>query len=398
MLNRRQLLIGAAATPVLLSAGVGVRAQTEKRIKLGAFGPETGPNAISYASIQGSSAYLKMVNDAGGIEGYTFDYIVVDDQTNPALTVSAARRLVEQEQVFALVNSIGTASNLAVKNYLESKKIPNVGLAVSTRAAGPYNYIVSPDYTNEGAFQAKFAIEKLATDGKLAIIYQNDDIGKAYLKGAEYIAKQTGGVELIAVPFQPSTIDFTPAVATAQKSGASVVIMSGTPNFFAPVVKAAEGIAFRPQWLAASYHASPTVLRELSGEQTKNMHFVTYTAIPGTPDSAEMEAALKKYYPDSKASFLTTLGWSGASVFGEAFRRMVKAGHEPSQEALVASLNEFVGYTNSIIRNISYKAGPGIENPHIPRPHEAVMKWTGEGFELVSDFSEVPKVPGQPGQ
>lgn len=396
-MNRRRLLQGAVAVVAITGTAKFGFAQ-EKRIKIGAFGPETGPNAVSYTSLQGTSAYFKAVNDAGGIGGYMFDFIIVDDQYNPALTVSAARRLVEQEEVLALVNPIGTGPVMAVKNYLESSEVPSVGLAVSTRAAGPYNFLLSPDYTNEGAFQAQFAIKDLVKDGKLAIIYQNDDIGKAYLKGAEYVVKEAGNVELVPVPFQQSTIDFTPAVGIAQQSGATTVIMSGTPNFFAPIIKAAEGLSFRPQWVAASYHGSPAVLKQLPAEQTANMHFVTYTSVPGTPDVAEIEEALKKYYPEASVASLTTLGWAAATIFGEAFKRMVEGGKEPSRAALTETLNQMEAYSNNIIRNITYKEGPDISSPHIPRPHEAVMKWNGTGFDLVSQFSEVPKVPGQPGQ
>jgi hypothetical protein len=111
-----------------------------------------------------------------------------------------------------------------------------------------------------------------------------------------------------------------------------------------------------------------------------------------------METALAKYYPDSKASSLTTLGWASGTIFGEAFGRMIKSGQTPTREALTDTLNNFVGYSNKTIRNITYKAAPGIESPHIPRPDEAIMKWNGNGFDLVTDFSEAPKVPGQPGQ
>lgn len=396
--GRRHLLAACTAGLATALAGVPAFAQRGRRIKVGAFGPETGPNAVSYQSLQGTAAYFKALNDAGGIRGYTFDYLILDDQYNPALTVGAARRLVEQEEVLALVNPIGTGPILAVKDYLESKRVPSVGIFASTRAAGPYNYLIAPDYTNEGAFQALYGAKNLVKNGKLGIIYQNDDIGKAYLKGAEYIASQTKGLELVAVPFQQGTLDFTPAVGIAQRGGAQTLIMSGTPNNFAPIIKAAESLSYRPQWIAAGYHGSPQVLKQLPPEQTANMVFVTSLAIPGTPDVAEVEAAMKKHYPGTGVASLTVMGWGAGTVFGEAFRRMVEAGNEPSREALTRALNGIKGFSNSVIRNIAYADGPGITSPHIPRPHEAMIRWKGDGFEMVGPFAEVPKVPGQPGQ
>jgi branched-chain amino acid transport system substrate-binding protein len=394
-MHRRDVLIGGGAA--VLVTGFPARAQT-KTIKVGAFGPETGPNAVTSVSLQGTAAYFKAMNDAGGIGGYTFDYVVIDDQYNPALTVNAARRLVEQEKVLALVNPIGTGPVLAVKDYLESKKVPSVGLTTAPSTAGPYHYLVGQDFVNEGAFQAQFAAKNLIKSGKLGIIYLNSDIGKSYLKGVEYFVSQSQGLELTQVPYQPNTLDFTPAVALLHSGGAETVIFSGSPNYFAPIIKAAEQLFYRPSWIGVSYHGSPDVLRQLPSEQTAGMHFVTYTAVPGTTDVADLEAALKKYYPETDVTSLTAQGWTGGTIFGEGFKRMVESGKEPSREALTEALNTFSAFSNSMIRNITYTEGPGIKSSHLPRPYEAVMEWKNDRLSIVVPFGEVAKVPGQPGQ
>jgi len=393
------------AYAALLAATLGslcgvTNAQTAgKVIKLGTFAPETGANSGAYPIAQATSAFFKALNAAGGINGYTFDYVIMDDQYNPALTVSAVRKLVEQDEIFAIVDGVGTGPTLAVKPYLEAHKMPNIAPSTgAAAAAGPHTYLMEQDFTNEGAYQARYAAQQLTKNGKLAVLYQNDDVGKTYLKGVQYEAHQNSKIELTAIPFQLGTLDLTPAVSRAKQSGADVVIISATPQDFAPIIKAADALAYTPKWLSLNSAASSDILKQLPPTQTQNMYFSVWTALPGTPDVQEMNAALAKYYPSVRPSALTIQGWIPGTIFAEAFRRMTDGGKPPTREGLMAALDSFKGYSNSYIRNITYAPTPGIESPHLPRPHEAITKWGDGKLQLVTPFQEVPKVAGQPGQ
>jgi branched-chain amino acid transport system substrate-binding protein len=372
--------------------------QSSKVIKIGAFAPQTGPNAITYAVVQGSAALIKTVNDGGGINGYTFDYIILDDQFNPALTVSAARRLVEQEEVLTLVSPIGTPGVAAVKSYLANHKVACVGAGVADAVAGPYVYLVSPSYSTEGAFEARYACDHLVKNGKLGALYQNDEIGKAFLKGVNYTLSLTKDIELVAVPFQNGTLDFTPALALMQRSGTETVISSTFPGNFPPVIKAAESLSCRPTWVTNAFNANPDILRQLPAEQVKNIYFLSYTSLPGTPDVAELDRAFAKYYPALPTSSLSIVGWSAASIFVEAFRRITEGGKEPTRDSLSEALNGLKGFSNNFIRNITYVPGADIEKPTIPRPLEAFAKFTDDKLSFVTPFTETSKVPGELGQ
>jgi ABC-type branched-subunit amino acid transport system substrate-binding protein len=397
-LDRRQVLIGSGAAalsalPVVRSGHAQARV-----IKIGGWGPQTGPNSSSFPIAVGTAAYFKALNAAGGINGYTFDFLLADDQYNPALTVSVLRKLIEQDDVFAIVGGVGTGPALAVRDYIEQKGVPNLmPHTSSTKVAGPNTFMLFPSAVNEGAFLARHAVQHQIKAKKLGFIFQNDDLGKPQVEGATFIANQSG-VELFSVPFQLNTIDFVPAVGRLNQSGVEAVLLSGATQVYAPIIKAAESIAFHPKWLAASYHANPNVLRTLPEAQASNLFYSTFMPLPNSPQVKEMAEAVTKYYPNIPPSTLTIQGWIPGTVFAEAFRRMTANGAAPTKEAFIATLNQFKGYSNDYIKNLSYASGPGIESPHVPRPYEAIMTWTGKELALVTEFQEIPKVPGQPGQ
>lgn len=401
MSSIRMKCAGAALLCLALGgvSGTVVAQPVGKVIKLGTYAPGTGANSGVYPIAQATSAFFKALNAAGGINGYTFDYIIMDDQYNPALTVSAVRKMVEQDQIFAVVDGVGTGPSLAVKPYLEAHKVPSIAPSTgAASAAGPYTWLMEQDFTNEGAYQAQYAASQLTKNGRIAVLYQNDDIGKTYLKGVQYEAQQNSRIQLTAIPFQLGTLDFTPAVSRARQSGADAVIISATPQDFAPIIKAADALAYTPKWLSLNSAASSDILRQLPPAQTQNMYFSVWTALPDTPDVQDMNAALARYYPSVRPSALTIQGWIPGTIFAEAFRRMTAGGKPPTREGLVAALDSFKGYSNSYIRNITYAPAPGIASPHLPRPFEAITKWSDGKLQLITPFQEVPKVQGQPGQ
>lgn len=397
--DRRQILMSGGAALVALPMIAAGRAEAaDKVIKIGGWGPQTGPNSSSFPIAAGTDAFFKALNEKGGINGYTFDFLLADDQYNPALTVSVVRKLVEQDNVFAIVGGVGTGPALAVRGYLEQKGVPNLMPHTSnTKVAGPHTYMLFPSAVNEGAFLARYAIQNFVKNKKLGFIYQNDDLGKPQVEGAKFIADKEG-VELVTVPFQLNTIDFVPAVGQLNQADVQAVLLSGATKVYAPIIKAAESISLRPKWLAASYHANPSILKTLPEAQQSNLFYSTFMPMPDSPHVKAMTEAVKKYYSNIAPSTLTIQGWIPGTVFAEAFRRMTDGGKAPSRKAFIETLNNFKGYSNDYIKNISYAAGKGIVSPHVPRPYEAIMTWDGTKMALATDFQEIPKVPGQPGQ
>lgn len=401
--NRRVLvacIFTILAALVASACGSESGGSSSKTIVVGTYAPQTGPNSAVFPITQATDAYFKSVNDSGGINGYKFKYVILDDQYNPANTISAARKLVTQDKVLAIVGGIGTASTLAVKEYLEAQKVPSVGPSTgATGAAGPYTFMMQPNAVNEGAFQVSIAAKQLANGGKIAVAYQNDDVGQPFLKGVEYEASQLG-ISVTKVPFQLSTTDFTPVAIRLKSSGASVVIVAGTPQVFAPLVKAASSVGMTPKWFGVSYAASAAILNDLPKEQTSNMYFAMWNTLPSAPEASEMANAMKKYYPNVAVSSLTIQGWIPGTLFGEAFKQMTADGKEPSAAELVKALNTFKNYSNDYIRGITYDPSTGVAQPHLPRPQEGVAQWQPDSssLRLVVQYQDVPRVSGEPGQ
>src|SRR5450631_3666299 len=189
MLDRRQLLAGAAASAFYIGRAhaenaVGV---TDKEIKIGQTMPYSGP-ASAYGVIgKTEAAYFRMINDSGGVNGRMINLISLDDAYSPPKTVEQTRRLVEQEQVAFLFNSLGTGPCAAVRQYLNDNQVPQLFVATGASMFAdpehfPWTMGWQPNYQTEATIFGKHI---LATkpDAKIGILYQNDGFGKDYVTG-----------------------------------------------------------------------------------------------------------------------------------------------------------------------------------------------------------------------
>src|SRR5690242_8042132 len=161
---------------------------TDKEIKLGGSYPFSGPASAYRAISDGAKAYFAKVNAEGGVDGRKISFQTLDDAYEPPKAVANARRLVEQEQVFALFNTLGTPNNLAIWDYLNQQKVPQAYVATgasnfgSDVAAHPYTTGWQPNYVTEAKIYADY-LKKNKPDAKVAVLYQNDGFGKDLLGG-----------------------------------------------------------------------------------------------------------------------------------------------------------------------------------------------------------------------
>src|SRR6516162_3595608 len=191
MITRRTFLQSSAAAAFAASAG-SARADnapgvTDTEIKIGQTMPYSGP-ASAYSVIgRAETAYFKMINEQGGVNGRKINFISLDDSYSPPKTVEQTRRLVEEEKVAFIFNSLGTPPNVAIRQYLNDNKIPQ--LFVATGAAifadpqhFPWTIGWQPNYVTEAKIFAQHIL-KTKADAKIAILYANDGFGKEYLTG-----------------------------------------------------------------------------------------------------------------------------------------------------------------------------------------------------------------------
>jgi branched-chain amino acid transport system substrate-binding protein len=223
----------------------------DKEIKVGHIGPYSGP-ASAYGVIgKAIGAYFDKVNAEGGVNGRKIKFLTLDDGYNPAKTVEMARKLVEEDEVLLIFNSLGTPSNSAIHRYMNTKKVPQLFVATGATKWGdpknfPYTMGWQPNYQAEAKIYAAHIIET-KPNAKIAVLYQNDDYGKDYLKGFEDGLGDNGRARIVAkVSYEVTDPTVDSQMVTLKSSGADVFFNITTPKFAAQAIKKAAEIGWKP--------------------------------------------------------------------------------------------------------------------------------------------------------
>src|ERR1700730_9260981 len=240
MITRRFLLQSAAAVSPYSTQGFwSARAEnapgvTDTEIKIGQTIPYSGP--LSSRSVLGrtEAAYFRMINEQGGVNGHKLSFISLDDGYSPPKTVEQTRRLIEQEQVAFLFNSLGTPTNAAIQHYCNDNKVPQ--LFVSTGASMfsdpehfPWTIGFNPSYRTEARIYAKHILST-KPDAKIGVLYQNDDFGKDYLIGLkDVLGPNRAGMVIKEVSYETSEPTVDSQIVTLQGSGADAFVFAATP-------------------------------------------------------------------------------------------------------------------------------------------------------------------------
>src|SRR5882762_7697527 len=245
------LLVGLTAlAPAGAATAQTVVGVTATEIKIGNTNPYSG-NASAYGTIGKTiAAYFKKVNDEGGVNGRKINFISYDDGYSPPKTVEMVRKLVEQDQVAALFQTLGTPPNSAIHKYVNQQKVPHLFVATGATKwndpkAFPWTMGWLPSYQSESRIYAKYLTkEKPAT--KIAVLYQNDDMGKDYLKGLkDGLAKDTSRI-VSEESYEVSEPTIDSHVVRIKSSSPDVVVFFTTPKFGAQAVKKLGEMSWKP--------------------------------------------------------------------------------------------------------------------------------------------------------
>ena len=301
MLNRRSFMQSSAAAALFASAG-RARAETpgvtDAEIKIGQTMPYSGP-ASAYGVIgRTETAYFKMINEQGGVNGRKINLISLDDGYSPPKTVEQVRRLVEQEQVAFLFQTLGTPSNAAIRPYCNDNKIPQLFIATGAAMFSdpkhfPWTMGFNPNYQTEAHIYAKHI---LATrpDAKIAILYQNDSFGKDYLTGLKDGLSDKASMIVKDASYETSEPTVDSQVVTLQGSGADVFLIAATPKFAAQAIRK----SFDLGWNATKYVSVvsvsiASVLKPAGLDKSKGLITAYYGKDPNDPrwkDAPDMKA------------------------------------------------------------------------------------------------------------
>ena len=311
-------LTGLAAAPAAAQKKYDPGA-SDSEIKIGNTMPYSGP-ASAYGVIgKTEAAYFNKINAEGGINGRKINFISYDDGYSPPKTVEQVRKLVESDEVLLVFNPLGTPSNTAIQKYLNAKKVPQ--LLVATGATKwndpqhfPWTMGFQPNYQSEARVYAKYLLDN-QPNGKIAILFQNDDYGKDYVKGLK--DSLAGKMQIVAeLPYEASDPTIDSQMISLKASGADVFFNVTTPKFAAQAIKKSAEIGWKPLHLLNNVSASiGGVLKPAGLENAKDALTAGYLKEPTDPrwkdDPAfkEWVAFMEKYYPDGDRT-------SGFTVYG----------------------------------------------------------------------------------
>ena len=315
-----QLRLGAlSAALALLAAGSDPSVAqkkydtgaTDTEIKIGNIMPYSGP-ASAYGVIgKTEEAYFRKINAEGGINGRKINFITYDDAYSPPKTVEQARKLVESDEVLLIFNSLGTPPNSAIQKYMNQKKVPQLFVATGATKWNdpkdfPWTMGWQPNYQSESQIYAKYML-KNHPDAKIAVLYQNDDYGKDYLKGFKD-GLGAKGVSMIVIEesYEVSEPTLDSHIVKMKATGADVFFNITTPKFAAQAIKKNAEIGWKPLHFLNNVSASiGSVIKPAGFENAQGIISSQYFKDPTDPqwknDPAMMawNEFLDKYYPEA---------------------------------------------------------------------------------------------------
>ena len=285
--------------------------------------PYSGP-ASAYGTIgKTAAAYFKMINEQGGINGRKVNFISLDDGYSPPKAVEDARRLVEQDEVLLIYEPLGTPSNSAIHKYMNAKKVPQLFVATgASKWNDPQNFPWTmgwqPSYQAEAKIYAAYIL-KTKPNAKIAVLFQNDDYGKDYLKGFKDGLGAKAGLIVAEASYEVSDPTIDSQIVTLKGSGADVFFNITTPKFAAQAIRKAYDIGWKPeQFLNNVSNSIGSVLTPAGLDKSVGLISTQYLKDP-TDKTWDNDAGIKewrafmaKYYPEGSLTDTSNIVGYGA--------------------------------------------------------------------------------------
>src|SRR6202165_2274129 len=361
---------------------------TDTEIKIGHIGPYSGP-ASAYGTIGKTiAAYFNKVNAEGGINGRKINFITYDDGYAPPKTVEQARKLVESDEVLLVFNSLGTAHNVSIQRYLNGKKVPQLFVATgATRFGDPANFPWTmgwqPNYQSEGRVFGRYLLQN-HPNGKIAILYQNDDYGKDYVKGLKDAIGDR--IKVVAeLPYEATDPTIDSQIVSLKASGADIFFNVGTPKFAAQAIRKVAEVGWEPVHHLNSVSASiGSVLKPAGLENAKGLLTTSYLKDPTDPtwkDDAAVKVwteFMQKYYPDGdRTSSFTIYGYLVAQTLEHVLKQ---CGGDLTRENVMKQASSLKNVELGMLLP-GIKLNTGAKD-YFPIEQLQMARFNGENFEV----------------
>jgi branched-chain amino acid transport system substrate-binding protein len=320
MTSKCIVVTGLFAANLVLASGLAVAAgqygpgAADTEIKIGNTMPYSGP-ASGYGAIGRSlTAYFAMINEQGGINGRKINFISRDDSYSPPKTVEQVRKLVEEDQVLFLFQTLGTPPNLAIRGYLNDNKVPQLFVGSGADQWNdpkryPWTMGWQPSYGAEARIYGRYILQTLP-DAKIAVLYQNDDFGKDYLNGLRAVLGDKAGAMIVATQSYETTDPTVDSqIVALQASGANVLLTAAIPKFTTLAIRKVDDLGWRPANFLNSVSTSvASVMKPAGLEKGIGIVSAAYTKDPtdpqwqDTPEYKDWLSWMKKYNASGNVS------------------------------------------------------------------------------------------------
>lgn len=382
---RRMIIGGLLAATTAASA----LAQQGKEIRIGATFPFSGPASFLGNTGKALIAYVNFINDGGGINGRKINLITYDDAYTPGKAVEQVRRLIESDEVAMIFSPVGTPTNSATIKYITSKGIPDAFiLSGATKFTDHTQYPLTttalPSYDTEGRVYAKHLLDALPRSGKIAVLYQNDDLGRDFLNAFKVAFKDEFTTRVRALSYEVADPTVDSQVVSLQNFGAEAIMIAATPRFAAQALRKINELGWKP--LVLLNGVSGTVAASLKQAQL-NIVSATFLKDPLDPqwkDDAGMQqykAFFAKYLPGSDISdFNYTVG----ATQGMLLEQLLKQCGEDVSSANLAKQSKALKNVVLPLTLPGIKLNTSTTNNQAYRQAQ-MQRWTGESWERFGD-------------
>jgi ABC-type branched-subunit amino acid transport system substrate-binding protein len=373
---------------------------TPTTVTIGTHQPLTGPAAAGYAAISAAtSAYFEYVNAGGGVNGRTIEYLIKDDAYDPTATQQAVTELVEQDDVLAIVNGLGTPTHSSVLDYVNDEGVPDLFISSGSRVWNqpdlyPNTFGYNAEYVTEGAALAQYAVDQ-RPDAVVCVLGQDDEYGEGILEGVEIVIDSN---EIAQVQTYLSwDEDLTGQLAAMKAAGCEVNILGTINGFTAMALATAAQMEWSPDWYVSSSGADYPTLLEYLGEAGPVLleGLVSVNYLPFNADS-EWNALFRQindeYNDGAPFTGNTVFGMSVGYLFAEA---LAAAGDEPTRESLIAAVESGELLGNGIVPlGFSDSNHAGYQTVGIATIEDGVQDYEGTTYNLnVGEVTEVDAAP-----
>jgi branched-chain amino acid transport system substrate-binding protein len=396
-----RVALASAAFIVFAAASSGALAQkkydpgaSDTEIKIGNIMPYSGP-ASAYGVIgKTEAAYFKKINDAGGINGRKINFISYDDGYSPPKTVEQARKLVESDEVLFIFNSLGTPPNSAIHKYMNAKKVPQLFVATGATKWNdpkdfPWTMGWQPNYQSESRIYAKYLLKE-KPDAKIAVLYQNDDYGKDYLKGLkDGLGAKAASMIVAEESFETTEPTVDNHIVKLKSSGANVFVDIATPKFAAQAIKKVAEIGWQPLHILNNVSANVGAVMKPAGfENSQGIISAAYLKDASDPQwdndpgMKQFVDFMSKDFPDgNKLDNSTVVGYGASQTLVEVLK---KCGDDLTRANIMkqaANLKDF--RTEVLLPGVVINTSP---TDFAPISQLQLQRFKGDKWELFGDI------------